>query len=38
MYNINYYANLSEEKKKERAEKSKIAMRKHRSKLQEGDK
>jgi ribosomal protein L37AE/L43A len=28
MHNMNYYANLSEEKKKERAEKSKLAMRK----------
>ena len=28
IHNKNYYANLSEEKKKERAEKSKLAMRK----------
>ena len=28
MYNINYYANLSEDKRKERAEKSKLSMRK----------
>lgn len=38
MYNINYYANLNEDKRKERAEKSKIAMRKYRNKLQKGDK
>ena len=30
MYNINYYANLSQEKRKRKAEKSKIAMRKMR--------
>ena len=33
-----WYKNLSDEKKKERAEKSKISMRKHRKKIQEGDK
>ena len=31
MYNINYYANLSEDKRKERAEKSKLSMRKIRA-------
>lgn len=38
MHNINYYANLSDEKKRERVEKSKISMRKYRKKIKEGDK